>query len=115
MGVFWIGRESGAYFRWKRAAIAASAIPTANSSGSNSSPIHSICSARSGCAGSARMSRLLITPSPAAILWWTVALSADAGRIGRRLTWRRAFFDDDGMFPVVAEVVGMGEAGDAGF
>ena len=32
---------------------------------------------------SQNVEQVLITPSPAAILWWTVALSADAGRITR--------------------------------
>ena len=59
--------------------------------------------------------QVLIAPGASAILWWTIALSADAGRIERRLAWQRAFFDDDRMFPVVAEVVSVDEAGDAGF
>src|ERR1700686_3596914 len=59
--------------------------------------------------------QVLIAPGASAILWRTVALSADAGRIGRCRAGRRAFFDDDRMFPVVAEVVSVGEAGDAGF
>ena len=45
--------------------------------------------------------QVLIAPGASAILWWTIALSADAGRIERRLAWQRAFFDDDRMFPVV--------------
>ena len=36
--------------------------------------------------------QVLIAPSASAILRRTVALSADAGRIGRRLACRRAFF-----------------------
>src|SRR5215218_3117593 len=58
---------------------------------------------------------MLIAPSAPTILRRTVALSANAGRIERHLACRRAFFDDDYMFPVVAEVVGVDEAGDAGF
>src|SRR5215208_459460 len=58
---------------------------------------------------------MLIAPSAPTILRRTVALSANAGRIEGHLACRRAFFDDDYMFPVVAEVVGVDEAGDAGF
>src|SRR4051794_6381325 len=58
---------------------------------------------------------MLIAPSAPTILRRTIALSANAGRIERHLACRRAFFDDDYMFPVVAEVVGVDEAGDAGF
>src|SRR3954447_18781042 len=58
---------------------------------------------------------MLIAPSAPTILRRTVALSANAGRIEPHLACRRAFFDGDYMFPVVAEVVGVDEAGDAGF
>ena len=58
--------------------------------------------------------QVLIAPGASGILWRTVALSGDAGRIGRRLDCRCALFNDDRMFPVVAEVVSVGEAGEAG-
>src|SRR4051812_12489673 len=58
---------------------------------------------------------MLIAPSAPTILRRTVALSANAGRIERHLACRRAFFDDDYMFPVVAEVVGVDEAGEPDF
>jgi len=40
---------------------------------------------------------MLIPPDAAAIFRWTAALPGDAGRTGGCLSWRRAFFDDDGV------------------
>ena len=58
---------------------------------------------------------MLITPRTSAIFWGTVARSGNAGRIGFSLDGRLGFLDRDYVFPVIAEVVGIAEAGDAGF
>src|ERR1051325_8743767 len=58
---------------------------------------------------------MLGSPGPSAILGRAVALPGDAGRIGIRIVCRPSFLDHDRMFPVIAEVVGVGKAGDAGF
>ncbi len=60
------------------------------------------------------LEQLLITPGTAAILRRTRALACDAGRVGRSLSGRKGLFDRDGVLPVVAEVLGVGEADDAG-
>src|SRR3954465_15197429 len=57
--------------------------------------------------------QLTIAPGAATILGRTSALPGGADRTGQSLNSGRALLDDDGMLPVVAEVVGVGEAGDA--
>ena len=58
---------------------------------------------------------MLVSPGTSAILGRAVALPGDAGRIGIRIVCRPSFLDHDRMFPVIAEVVGVGKAGDARF
>jgi len=57
---------------------------------------------------------MLIAPWAAAVFWRTGALSGDAGRIGSPVDRWLGFFHGDRMVPVVAEIVGVAEAGDAG-
>ena len=57
--------------------------------------------------------QLTVAPGAAAILGRTPALSGGADGTGQSLNVGRALFDHERMFPVVAEVVGVGEAGDA--
>jgi hypothetical protein len=68
--------------------------------------------------GVLRMSRigedfeqLKVAPWAAAILGRTPALSGGADGTGQSLNVGQALFDHERMFPVVAEVVGVGEAG----
>src|SRR5215213_10514806 len=56
--------------------------------------------------------QLTVAPGAAAILGRTPALSGGADGTGQSLNVGRALFDHERMFPVVAEVVGVGEAGD---
>src|SRR3954447_11152791 len=57
--------------------------------------------------------QLLIAPWPAAILRRAVPLSGDAGGVSGVGERRLGLLDQDRMFPVIAEVIGIGEAGDA--
>src|SRR5215213_8085715 len=57
--------------------------------------------------------QLTVAPGTAAILGWTPALPGGAEGTGQSLNGGQALLDHERMFPVVAEVVGVGEAGDA--
>src|SRR4051812_32170944 len=57
--------------------------------------------------------QLTVAPGTTAILGWTPALPGGADGTGQSLNGRQALLDHERMFPVVAEVVGVGEAGDA--
>src|SRR3954469_27689 len=57
--------------------------------------------------------QLKVAPGAATILGRTPALSGGAGGTGQSLNDGQALFDQERMFPVVTEVVGVGEAGDA--
>jgi hypothetical protein len=57
--------------------------------------------------------QLKVAPGAAAILGRTPALSGGADGTGQSLNVGQFLFDQERMFPVVAEVVGVGEAGDA--
>src|SRR3954464_12175723 len=57
--------------------------------------------------------QLKVAPWAATILGRTPALSGGTGRTGQSLNDGQALFDQERMFPVVTEVVGVGEAGDA--
>lgn len=59
--------------------------------------------------------QVLIAPGTTAIFWGTIARSGNAGWIGFPLEGRLGFLNRDHVFLVRAEVVGIGEAGDAGF
>jgi hypothetical protein len=56
--------------------------------------------------------QFLIAPYAAAILRRTVALSSDAEGVGDALDRRFALFEGDRVLPIVAEVIGVGEAND---
>src|SRR6478609_7911293 len=57
--------------------------------------------------------QLKVAPGAATILGRTPALSGGTGGTGQSLNDGQALFDQERMFPVVTEVVGVGEAGDA--
>lgn len=57
--------------------------------------------------------QLTVAPGAATILGRTPALSGGADGTGQSLDVGQALFDHERMFPVVAEIVGVGEAGDA--
>src|SRR5215210_7380312 len=57
--------------------------------------------------------QLKVAPGAAAILGRTPALSGGAGGTGQSFKAGQALFDHERMFPVVAEVVSVGEADDA--
>ena len=61
------------------------------------------------------LEQVLIAPRASAIFWRTAARTGNAGRIGFTLKGRLGFLDCDHVFPVVAEVVSIGEAGNPGF
>src|SRR5215217_916889 len=56
--------------------------------------------------------QLKVAPGAATILGRTPALSSGTGGTGQSLNDGQALFDQERMFPVVTEVVGVGEAGD---
>src|SRR5512147_1950269 len=58
---------------------------------------------------------MLVAPGSAAIFWETGAFPGDAERIGLPVESGLGLFDRNRVFPVVAEVVGVGKAGHAGF
>ena len=55
--------------------------------------------------------QLTVAPGTAAILGWTPALPGGADGTGQSLNVGQFLLDQERMFPVVAEVVGVGEAG----
>jgi hypothetical protein len=61
------------------------------------------------------LEQFFIAPDAAAIFRRTVALAGDAGGIGLAVDGGLDFLDGDRVVPIVAEILGVGKAGDAGF
>src|SRR5437764_9879204 len=57
---------------------------------------------------------MLIPPGTVAVFGRTVALSAAAGRIGLPINREITLFEGNRVFPIVAEVISVAEANDAG-
>src|SRR3954447_20810563 len=58
--------------------------------------------------------KVLVTPGTAAVLWWAVPFPGNTGGVATCRKRPPGSLNQDRMFPVVAEVIGVGEAADAG-